>query len=363
MLLKELTNLSGVSGDEGQVRDFIISQISPYADEIKVDSIGNLVALKKGNSDKRIMLSAHTDEVGFIISEITDKGFLKFKPVGGIDTRTIFAKRVKIGKNAVLGVIGMKAVHLQKKSERDSVPEIRELFIDIGAKAIHLQSDEEFERSFPHKELTIDIGAKDKESAEKLVNLGDYAVFETEYEELLKDSVKAKAIDDRAGCAVLMELIKKPQKYDTYFCFTAQEEVGLRGARLAAYRIKPDLVLVIEATSCSDIHGFESYESVTKMGGGAAVTFMDRTTIVDDTLRKKIFEMGKSAKIPVQYKRSTSGGNDAGRIHLTRDGIKTATISLPCRYIHSAASVISIRDLEAVKELTGLVLERIDEVL
>ncbi len=337
VLLKELTNLSGVSGNEDAVRDFIISQISPYADEIKVDSIGNLIALKRGNSSKRIMLSAHTDEVGFIISEITEKGFLHFKTVGGIDTRTILAKRIKIGKNGVLGVIGMKAVHLQKKSERDSTPEIRELFIDIGA--------------------------KDKESAEKLVKIGDYATFETEYERLSENTVKAKAIDDRAGCAVLMELIKKPQKYDTYFCFAAQEEVGLRGARLVAHRIKPDIALVIEATSCSDIMGFEPHEYVTVMGGGAAVTFMDRGTIVDDELRKRIYEMGKSENIPVQYKCSTAGGNDAARIHLAADGVKTASISLPCRYLHSAASVISLSDLEAVKDLTALVLERIDEVL
>ena len=337
MLLKQLSNLSGVSGDEGKVREFIISQISDYADEITVDSIGNIIALKKGIGDKKIMLSAHTDEVGFIISEITEKGFLKFKTVGGIDTRTILAKRVKIGKKGILGVIGMKAVHLQKKSERSSVPEIRDLFIDIGA--------------------------KDKESAEKMIKLGDYAVFETEYEELSDSVVKAKAIDDRAGCAVLIELIKKQLKYDTYFCFTAQEEVGLRGARLAAYRIKPDIAFVIEATSCSDVHGCKPHETVTRMGGGAAVSFMDRTTIVDDMLWKKIFEMAKTANIPVQYKCSTSGGNDAGRIHLTQDGIKTAVMSVPCRYIHSAAAVVSLDDLEAVKNLTGLILERIDEVL
>lgn len=337
MLLKELTNLSGVSGNEDEVREFIISKISPYCDEIKTDSIGNVIALRRGKSDKKVMLCAHMDEVGFIISEITDKGFLKFKTVGGIDTRTILAKRVKIGKNKVLGVIGMKAVHLLKKSERESVPEICDLFIDIGA--------------------------KDKESAEKSVNLGDYAVFETEYEELCENTVKAKAVDDRAGCAVLMELIKKPQKYDTYFCFTSQEEVGLRGARLAAYRIKPDISLVIEATSASDVYGFEPYESVTKMGAGCAVTFMDRTTIVEDSLRKKLFAMAQDEKIPVQYKCSISGGNDAGRIHLTGGGIRTAAISLPCRYIHSSASVASLSDLEAVKNLAGLFLERIDEVL
>ncbi|HAL62870.1 MAG TPA: aminopeptidase [Clostridiales bacterium] len=337
MLLKELTNLSGVSGNEKKVREFIISQISDYCDKIEIDSIGNIIALKKGKQDKKVMLAAHMDEVGFIISDITDKGFLKFKTVGGIDTRTILAKRLKIGENEVLGVIGMKAVHLQKKSERDNVPEIRDLYIDIGA--------------------------KDKESAEKLVRLGDYAVFDTEYEKLGENTVKAKAIDDRAGCAVLIELMKKPQKYDTYFCFTTQEEVGLRGARLAAYKIKPDISLVIEATSCSDVYGFEPYESVTKMGAGAAVTFMDRTTIVDDTLRKKIFEMGKAAKIPVQYKSSTSGGNDAGRIHISGEGIRTAVISLPCRYIHSCASVASLTDFAAVKNLAELFLERIDEVL
>ena len=337
MLLKELTNLSGVSGNEKKVREFIISQISDYCDKIEIDSIGNIIALKKGKQDKKVMLAAHMDEVGFIISEITDKGFLKFKTVGGIDTRTILAKRLKIGENGVLGVIGMKAVHLQKKSEKDSVPEISDLYIDIGA--------------------------KDKESAEKLVKLGDYAVFETEYEKLGENTIKAKAIDDRAGCAVLIELIKKPQKYDTYFCFTTQEEVGLRGARLAAYKIKPNISLVIEATSCSDVYGFEPYESVTKMGSGAAVTFMDRTTIIDDELRKKIFEMGKEAKIPVQYKGSTSGGNDAGRIHISGEGIKTAVISLPCRYIHSCASVASLIDFAAVKNLAELFLEKIDEVL
>lgn len=337
MLLKELTNLPGVSGNEGKVREFIISQISSYCDEIKIDSIGNIIALKRGIGDKKVMLAAHMDEVGFIISEITEKGFLKFKKVGGTDTRTILAKRLKIGESGVLGVIGMKAVHLQKKSERDSVPEVRDLFIDIGA--------------------------KDKESAEKLVKPGDYAVFETEYEKLGEDTVKAKAIDDRAGCAVLIELIKRPQKYDTYFCFTTQEEVGLRGARLAAYRIKPDIALVVEATSCSDVHGFKDYERVTKMGAGAAITFMDRTTIVNDSFRKKLFEMAKEAKIPVQYKCSTSGGNDAGRIHLVEEGIKTAILSLPCRYLHSAASVASLADLEAIKNLAELFLERIDEVL
>lgn len=337
MLLKELTNLSGVSGNENEVRDFIISAIKPYADEITVDSIGNVIALKKGNSCKKIMLTAHMDEVGFIISEITDDGYLKFKTVGGIDTRTILAKRLVIGKNRVLGVIGMKAVHLQKKSERDETPEIKDLFIDIGA--------------------------KDKKSAEVLVKLGDYATFETEFEVLGENTVKAKALDDRVGCAILTELIKNPVKYDTYFCFTAQEEVGLRGARLAASRINPDIALIVETTSCSDVYGFEPSARVTKMHGGVAVTFMDRTTIVDENLRKTLYSMAENAGIPVQYKCSTSGGNDAGRIHLTAVGIKTAVLSVPVRYIHSAVSLASVRDFNAAKDLVKLFLERIDEVL
>ena len=337
MFLKELTNLSGVSGNEAEVREFIISKIKPYADEITVDTMGNVIVLKKGDSSKKVMLSAHMDEVGFIISEITEKGYLKFKTVGGIDTRTILAKRLRIGKNKVLGVIGMKAVHLQKKSEREQTPEIKELFIDIGA--------------------------KNKESAEKLINLGDYATFETKFEKFGEDAVKAKALDDRAGCAVLIEAMKNPVRYDTYFCFTTQEEVGMRGARVVANRIKPDIALVVESTSCSDVYGFEPYESVTKLGKGAAVTFMDGTTIVDNAFRKKLFDMAKEANIPVQYKCSTSGGNDAGRIHLSGKGVKTASVSLPARYIHSSASIASLVDLNAVLGLVELFLEKIDEVI
>ena len=337
MFLEELTNLSGVSGNESEVREFIISKIKPYADEIKVDTMGNVIALKKGDSSKKVMLSAHMDEVGFIISEITEKGYLKFKTVGGIDTRTILAKRLRIGKNKVLGVIGMKAVHLQKKSEREETPEIKDLFIDIGA--------------------------KNKESAEKRIGLGDYATFDTKFEQFGEDTVKAKALDDRAGCAVLIEAMKNPVKYNTYFCFTTQEEVGMRGARVAANRINPDIALVVESTSCSDVYGFEPYESVTKLGNGAAVTFMDGTTIVNNDFRKKLFEMAKTANIPVQYKCSTSGGNDAGRIHLSGNGVKTASVSLPTRYLHSSASIASVKDLNAVLGLVELFLERIDEVI
>jgi len=337
MLLEELTSLFGVSGNENEVRNFIIDQVTPYADSVKIDAMGNIIAVKEGNGDKKVMLSAHMDEVGFIISEITDKGFLKFQTVGGIDTRTIISKKIVIGKNKVPGVIGMKAIHLQKSSERESVPEVKELFIDIGA--------------------------NNKEEAEKLVSLGDYAAFNTKYEIIGKNAVKAKAIDDRVGCAILLELIKIKQKYDTYFCFTTQEEVGLRGARCAAYSIKPDIALVIEATSCSDVYGFKPHENVTTFGGGVAVTFMDRGTIVNEELKNKLYNLAIENNIPVQYKCSTAGGNDAGRIHITRDGIKTASLSVPCRYLHSACSLANMKDITATRDLAQIFLDKIDEVI
>lgn len=337
MLIKELCNLSGVSGNEGAVRNFIKEKITAFADEIKVDTMGNLIALKKGDSRKKVMISAHTDEVGFIVSSINDNGFLEFKTVGGIDTRVIISKKVTVGDDKIPGVIGMKAVHLQKKSERESVPEVSSLYIDIGAKS--------------------------KDEAASKVKLGDFVAFDTSYEKLSGDTFKAKAIDDRAGCAILMELIKNPVKYDTYFCFTTQEEVGLRGARVAAHRIMPDVALVIESTTCNDVYGVKEHQFVTNIGGGAVVTFMDRTTIVDKKLRTWLYEKAKEEGIPVQYKRAIAGGNDAGRIHLAGEGVKTASLSVPTRYIHSPCGIASQKDVLAVQNLAQLFLDRIDEVI
>lgn len=337
MFIEELTNMDGVSGNETAVREFIKEQITPHADEIIVDSIGNLIALKRGNPQKRIMLAAHMDEVGFIISGITDSGYLRFKTVGGIDSRVIISKRVRIGEKKVKGVIGMKAIHLQKPSERDSVPEVKDLYIDIGAKS--------------------------KEDALKKVSLGDYAAFDTKYEKLGESTFKAKAIDDRIGCAALMELMINPVKYDTYFVFTVQEEVGLRGAGVAANRIKPDIALVLEATTCSDIAGFKEHEHVTSMGEGIAISFMDMRTVVNADFRKWLYRLAESNNIPVQYKRSASGGNDAGKIHLALGGIKTASISVPCRYLHSPCGIASMNDVKGMYALTGMFLNKIDEVI
>ena len=338
MYLRELCELDGVSGNEGEVRSFIKDKITPYCDEIKIDSIGNLIALKKGkSSEKKIMLSAHTDEVGLIISGITEKGFLEFKTVGGIDTRVLISKQVRVGKEKIKGVIGMKAIHLQSRSERETVPKVSSLFIDIGC--------------------------KNKEEAEELVSLGDYVAFNTEYADFGKGKIKAKAIDDRAGCAILMELIKEELVYDTYFCFLAQEETGLRGAKIAAARLCPDIALVIEATTCADVGGVLEKDYVTQIGKGAAISFADRRTIVEKEFASWLYNEAKKNEIPVQYKNAVSGGNDAGAIHIAAGGIKTASVSVPARYIHSPVSIAGKSDINACISVARMFLNRADELV
>ena len=338
MLLERLCNECGVSGDEGRIREIIKSEITPYVDNITVDSMGNIIAFKKGkDSSKKVMMAAHMDEVGFIISGITDKGYLKFKTVGGIDTRVIISKKVLIGDKRVHGIIGMKAIHLQGATERENVPDV--------------------------SDLTIDIGAKSKEDAKKRVSIGDYATFDTLYSDLGTDKVKAKALDDRVGCAALVEALKRDCEYDLYACFTTQEEVGLRGATVCAYNINPDIALVIEGTTCSDVYKCDEKDYVTKCGGGGVLSFMDGSTIFDSKLRDTLYNLAEKNNILVQYKKAATGGTDAGIIHKTGCGVKTAVIAVPCRYIHSPVSVASKMDIEAVKKFTCMFLENIGGII
>jgi len=327
MYLKELTELPGVSGDEKRVRDFILEKIRDKCDEIYIDSIGNLIVKNRGTgkSSKKIMLCAHMDEVGLIVSKITDDGFLKFKCVGGIEPSVLVSKKVLIGKELIHGVIGAKAIHLQKKSERESLPQISDLYIDIGA--------------------------KDKEDAERFVSVGDYCVFDSSYVEFGDGYVKAKALDDRLGCNCLISLAEKRYPFDLYLVFTVQEEVGLRGARVAADRIRPDVAIVLEGTTCSDVYGTEERDYSTVSGGGAALSIIDRSTYYDKELTNALYNTAKKHDIPVQFKKTATGGNDAGAIHTSFGGVKTAAISVPARYIHSPSSVMKKTDYEALCNL------------
>lgn len=336
MILKDLTELNGVSGNEDEVRNYIKSIVEQYSDEIIIDSAGNLIAYKKGKSSRfRVMLSAHMDEVGFMVSGYGEGGTIKFRPIGGIDERILPGKRVVVGDSKIPGVIGFKPIHMQQKEERN---------VNIKMKSMY-----------------VDIGASSKEEAEKLAPLGEYIAFYSEFTELGDECIKAKALDDRVGCAVLIELLKDSYEFDLYACFTVQEEIGLRGSEIAAYRVNPDIGIVVEGTTCSDVPGVDEYDYSTILGAGAAVTIMDRTSYGDRNLVDFIYTQGLKNNIKVQYKKTVSGGNDAGKIQGTRGGVKVAAISVPCRYIHSPVSVMSKKDFESLKNVLSLVLRKFSQ--
>lgn len=331
MYIKELTELNGVSGNEDEVREFIMKHIKDLADEITVDSMGNLITFKKGKSSKlKVMLSAHMDEVGFMVTGFGDSGVLKFATVGGIDERILLGKRVLVGEKKIPGVIGSKPIHMQEREERNATVKLKKMYIDIGTDK--------------------------KDEAEKLVSLGDYVAFHSPYTEFGDGFIKAKALDDRVGCAILMEALKERYDCDLYACFTVQEEVGLRGAEVAAYTVNPDIALVVEGTTCSDVPGVEKSEYSTVLGEGAALTIMDRTSYPDKNFVNYIYDLAKKNKLPIQFKQTNTGGNDAGKIQMSRSGIVTASISVPCRYIHSPVSVMSKKDFDSCKDIVIAVL-------
>lgn len=336
MSLKLLTDLDGVSGNEGAVRAYILEKIQPFADSVTVDAMGNVVAFKRGKQrhDKKILVCAHMDEVGLIVSGITDDGYLKFQAVGGVDDRILLSQRVRIGAQQIPGVIGVKAVHLQSREERKNVIKIEDLYIDIGA--------------------------RDKSDAMKSVGLGDYAAFDSEYREL-GSCVKAKAIDDRAGCLTLLHCIQKQYDSDLYFCFSVQEETGLRGARVLAHRLQADMAIVFEATTAADVPFLEPHQQATQLGGGPAISIMDRASCSNKALNQWIVDTAEAADIPFQWKRTTFGGNDAGSLATAGGACATAAISLPCRYLHSPVSMANKKDLEAMQRLADCLLTQISQ--
>lgn len=330
--LRTLCELNGTSGREEAVRNYIISRINGKC-EYQVDPLGNILAFKKGKnrSKNTVMLSAHMDEVGFIVTYITDDGYLKFDCVGGIDEKVVVGRSVTVGEKQVPGVIGIKAIHLCDSDERDKAPKISQLYIDIGADS--------------------------RQQAEQYVEIGDAAYFVSPFIRLSDQKVRAKAIDDRFGCAVMLTMLEGELLYDTHFAFLVQEEVGLRGAGAAAYTVKPDYAIVIEATTAADVAFVSGCDRVCRLGEGAVVSFMDRSTVYDRQLYQNAFRLAKENAIAIQTKTAVAGGNDAGAIHKSNGGVKTLTVSLPCRYIHSASSVADIRDMDSCRQLIRLLSE------
>ncbi len=325
-LLTALCELDGVSGREHAVRDFIIEQLDRIETpkEIHVDSMGNVLVHLKGKTPAQqvVQFDAHMDEVGFIITHIGDDGNLRFEKVGGINNDVLFGHRVRIGEQ--IGVIGGKALHQCDDSKK--VP----------------------------SSMTIDIGAESKEVAEKLVKIGQYGTFDTSMCWFSDDLFMCKAVDDRVGCLLLLEMAKIQPERDIWLSFSVQEEIGLRGAGVATEQIKPDYVVAIDATTAADTAGSSEETAVCCMGKGAVVSFADGATMYDADLYQQIRTWADEAGIPTQTKNKIAGGNNAGAMQRRGVGARTTAISLPCRYIHSPACMGSAKDVDAMAELLNL---------
>lgn len=344
-LLKSLSLAFGPTGCEGNVGELIYSVAEKYCDACATDKMGNFVfkiAPKVHTAHtKKVMLSAHMDEVALMINEIDSDGYLKFDTVGGIDCRVLCGRNVTVGdeNKKIKGVIASKAIHHQSADERKKATKVPDMYIDIGASS--------------------------REDAEKYVDIGDFATFDSDFVLFGKDErlVKCKALDDRMGCVVLLEIMKAisnreiESDNELYFCFTVREEVALSGAQTVAQVIKPDYAVVIETTAIADIEGVEPALRVANVGDGGVVSVMDRSTVYNHKLVSYLLELAELKGIKAQVKRYVSGGNDAGHIHKSGNGVKTVAISVPTRYLHSPACVASLDDMDAVIELVKALIE------
>lgn len=335
--VKELCLLPGVSSFEDEVRNYIQERVAPYATTMRVDAMGNLIVFKKGakSTGNKLMLCAHMDEVGLIVKSITEDGYLKFGCVGGIDRRVLLGKRVMLGSKRVTGIIGLKAIHMTTAEERKRVPKLEEYYIDIGA--------------------------KDRESAEKLVELGDCGVFVSDAVEFGDGMLKAKAIDDRAGCAVLVKLLEEELPMDCTFVFTVQEEVGTRGAFGAAFSVTPEIAMVLEGTTAADNPALEEHCQVCWPGKGPVISWMDGSSIYDRELFELLRDLAERNHVPWQMKHYLAGGTDAGAIQRTKAGVRVTGISAAVRYLHAPSSVASVSDLENMLTLARLFIRAVAE--
>ncbi len=328
-LIRKLCEFNCTSGSEKSIREYIIDKISehPYT----VDALGNLIVEVKGSqpSKNKVMVAAHLDEVGFIVTGVTNAGLIRFDTVGGIMPAVMSGRKV-IFENGTVGITGIKPVHLSGETEKNTLPDEDSLFIDIGAVS--------------------------REQALLYVKPGDTAVFKGEFLDL-GDKIISKALDDRVGCAIMLKMIEDGPRYDTVFAFTVQEEVGTRGAGCAANRICPDYSLVLESTTASDIAGVRDDARVCVQGEGAVLSFMDRSTIYDRDVFRAALEIAREKGIKAQVKTAVAGGNDSGAIHKSAGGVRACAISAPCRYIHSSSNMLSKDDITECYRLASALTE------
>ena len=329
-VLEKLSNACGVAGREEEVRGLMKELLKPNVDDIREDKLGNVIGVKKGKKDApTVMLAAHMDEIGLMVKNITKEGFLQFAKIGGIDDRILVAQKVLVhtDKEPITGVIGSKPPHILKEEERKKVIEADDLFIDVGA--------------------------KDKQDAQKMgVRVGDAVSFDIKFTRVGKDNVVGKAFDDRVGCAALIEIMRKLPKVDctVYAVGTIQEEVGLRGATIAAFQLYPDVGIALDVTVAGDVPGVKEVEAPAKIRAGPALTVADAGLITHPKVLRLFIDSAEENKIPYQLETGLRGTTDAARIALTREGVPSGVISIPTRYIHSPASLLSLKDVEnAVK--------------
>jgi len=339
-LLESLSNAFGVSGFEDEVREKIQTIVAPFADALRTDVLGNLLATRHGRTERTFMLDAHMDEIGLMISHVEDAGFLHFVTIGGWDTRILPAHAVTIRTRAggsVRGVIGSLPPHILTPEERDRPIPLDGMFIDVGARSAD-------------------------EVARWGVRLGDPAVPAYPFERLPDGSVLGKALDDRVGCVVLIKVLERlaaeaPEM--TVVCnFAIGEETGLRGARTAAYQIMPEIALAIEGTVASDVPGVAAPRRLTTAGSGPAITLADRSLIVSPRFVRALERTAEDHHIPYQLKRPLYGGTDAGAIHTSVGGVLAGSVSVPCRYIHAPLSLLRLSDVEeTIRLVTAFVLD------
>ena len=335
-LLEKLCNVIAVSGDEGEVRKIVLEEVKPYADEVKVDALGNVLAVKRGRGVKRlrVMLDAHMDEVGFFIVADEGEGIYRFETVGGIDVRHLVGKQVFVGRDNIPGVIGGKPVHLMDHDEATHKVPLEALRIDLG------------------------LGGKAK--------VGDRAGFATKFRRV-GPSIMSKSIDDRIGVATLIELLKNaPANVDLCLAFAVQEEIGLRGAKVAAQYFQPDMAIAVDSTPANDLPVHDGSENMmynTKLGLGPAIYIADGSTLHDPRLVRFLSEVGDTEKIPYQFRQPGGGGTDSGAIQRSLAGVPTVSVSVPHRYTHSPLSISRVDDWKNTINLLHAALKKITPAL
>ncbi|HEU4335047.1 MAG TPA: M42 family peptidase [Candidatus Eisenbacteria bacterium] len=338
-ILEALSNADGPSGCEGAVRDLVAETVRDHVDSMEVDAMGNLVcrveprAAAGGGRGRRrphVMLCAHMDEVGFMVTAVEKDGRVRMRKLGGIDPRIIVGQVFRIGARGVRGVVAVLPPHLLTDSDMSKVTKIEDHYLDIGARS--------------------------REEALEAISIGDYVAWDTTYESWGQVR-KGKAFDDRVGCAVLASLVTRRPPVPVTAVWSVQEELGLRGAAAAGRRVQPDVAIILEGTACGEMPGAGAEEQVPYMGRGPVITVLDRSLIANERLVSLLDRTAARRKIPTQRKRPGVGGTDAGRISLAGAGVASAVVSVPCRYIHAPAAYLDIRDPRRVVDLVWHALE------